>query len=699
MNKVREFPFIEKELSWLSFNERVLQEAADTSVPVIERARFLGIFSNNLDEFFRVRVAGVRRRVVIGTERVGAESAEVVNARQTLRKIQAKVLQLQEEFDEIYGDVMRGLEKHKIFMINENNVDSQQGQWINRYFKDKLLRHIAPIIINENTNLGAILKDDLTYLITEMHGEGAIRYAAIEIPTDETPRFVQMPRVKGSKRKDFMMLDNIIRYCIDDIYRPFFRYESCASYSMKMTRDAEYGLADDIDQSLVEQMSEGLKQRLTAKPVRFVHDRAMSQSMIEMLVRRLGMSAGDSVVPGGRYHNFRDFMSFPNPGRAYLEHEKVAALDSRAFESKATVFEAISGGDILLYYPYHKFRYFTEFLRQSAFDPRVTDIKLCVYRLASRSRIIKSLIDAVENGKTVTVYIELAARFDEEANIEWAKTLTDANVKVEFGIPGLKCHSKICLVTRREGVENQPVRYACIGTGNFNEKTAKSYTDYTLFTANPDITGEVRSVFQFISHSYRDYNFKHLLVSPRTSRSGLIGLIDEEIKIAKKNKTAEILIKVNNIDDREIVAKLYEASEAGVKIRMIVRGICSAVPGVPGYSSNIEILSVVDRFLEHPRVFIFGRERKSRVAKVYIGSCDLMLRNLDQRVEVITPIYDEVLRKRIRDNFELQWSDTTKARLITEDQSNPYRPRGNKRKIRSQIATYNYYKKLEAPTA
>ena len=662
----------------------------------MERLRFLSISANNLDEFFRVRVAAVRRRVVIGAESAGAESEEAVNARLTLRKIQAKVLQLQDEFDEIYGDVIRALEKHKIFLINEQQVDQQQGQWINRYFKDKLLRHIAPIIIKDDTDLGKILKDDLTYLITEMRGEGVIRYAAVEVPTDETSRFVQMPRVKGSKRKDFMMLDNIIRYCIDDIYRPFFSYESCASYSMKMTRDAEYGLADDIDQSLVEQMSEGLKQRLTAKPVRFVHDRAMPQSMIEMLAKRLGMSAVDSVVPGGRYHNFRDFMGFPNPGRSYLEHEKIAALNSVAFESKSNVFEAIAAGDILLYYPYYKFRYFTELLRQSAFDPSVTDIKLCVYRLANRSRIVKSLIDAVENGKTVTVYIELAARFDEEANIEWAKTLTDANVKVEFGIPGLKCHSKICLVTRREGPENKPVRYACIGTGNFNEKTAKSYTDYTLFTANPDITAEVRDVFQFITHSYRDYNFEHLLVSPRSSRSGLIALIDDEIKLAKKNKTAEILIKVNNIDDREVIAKLYEASEAGVRIRLIVRGICSLVPGVDGYSSNIEVLSVVDRFLEHPRVFIFGKERKSRPAKVFIGSCDLMLRNLDLRVEVIAPIYDEGLRSRIRDNFELQWSDTTKARVIDEDQSNAYRPRGNKRKVRSQTSTYNYYKKLEA---
>lgn len=692
----KEFPYIEKELSWLSFNERVLQEAADTSVPVVERARFLGIYSDNMDEFFRVRVAGVRRRVVIGTERLGSESAEVISARQTLSQIQAKVMRLQDRFDEIYADVLKALAKHKIFLIEEDSISEAQGIWLKKYFKDKLLRYIAPILIHEDTDLSAILKDDLTYLVTEMHSNGEIQYAAVEVPTDETSRFVALPRVKGSKRKDYILLDNIIRFCIDEIYRPFFDYENCDSFSMKMTRDAEYGIADDIDQSLVEQMSEGLKQRLTSKPVRFVHDRAMPMAMMEMLASRLGMGTVDSVVPGGRYHNFRDFMGFPNPGRTYLEHEKVTALNSSAFESKANVFEAIDHDDILLYYPYHKFRYFTEFLRQSAFDPNVTDIKICVYRLAKRSRIVKSLIDAVENGKSVTVYIELAARFDEEANIEWAKTLTDANVKVEFGIPGLKCHSKICLVTRREDDSDKKRLYACIGTGNFNERTAKRYTDYALFSSSKAITEDVQKVFQFISHSYRDYEFKHLIVSPRDTRERLIALIDKEVDAAKKGAGGEIAIKVNNIDDRELIQKLYQASCAGVKIRCLVRGICSLVPGVKGVSENIEIRSIVDRFLEHPRVFIFGREKKNKARKVFVGSCDIMSRNLDQRVEVITPIYKEHLARTVFDAFELHWSDTTKARIINKDQSNKYRPRGNKRKVRSQMAIYNYYKKYES---
>lgn len=687
----KSFPYIEKELSWLSFNERVLQEAADKTVPVIERARFLGIFSNNMDEFFRVRVADVRRRIVIGSQ-----SGDANAARESLAKIHNKVLELQEEFDDIYSEVLKALARHRIYLVEEHDLTLDQLAWLRRYFKDKLLRYIAPIIISEDTDLSHVLKDDLTYLITEMHFAGDVRYAAIEVPTDEASRFVALPKIKGVKRKDFILLDNIIRVCIDEIYRPFFEYDSCASYSMKMTRDAEYGLADDIDQSLVEQMSEGLKQRLTAKPVRFVHDREMPRAMIEMVGRRLGMSNVDTVVPGGRYHNFRDFMSFPNPGRDYLEHEKMSALNCHAFESEPNIFEAIRKQDILLHYPYYKFRYFTEFLRQAAFDPEVVDIKICVYRLAKRSRIVKSLIDAVENGKSVTVHIELAARFDEEANIEWAKALTDANVKVEFGIPGLKTHSKICLITRRgaDGAERES--FACIGTGNFNEKTAKTYTDYALFTADERLTHEVANVFQFIEHSYRDYRFKHLLVSPKNTRRKLIDLIDREIEKSSKGRVGEVSLKLNNLDDPQTIKKLYAASQAGVKVRVIVRGICSLVAGVKGVSENIQVISIIDRYLEHPRVFIFGKDKKDKPAQVYIASCDLMVRNLDMRVEVSVPIYSDKLRKRIIDNFDLQWSDTTKARLINEEQSNPYKPRGNKRKIRSQMITYSNYKKLES---
>ena len=681
----KEIPYIEKELSWLAFNERVLQEAADHSVPIIERVRFLGIFSNNQDEFFRVRVANVRRRLLIDSA-----SGDAASGRHLLSKIQSKVLKLQEQFDAIYVDVLKGLARRNIFIVNEQQLNDEQGAWLRRYFRDKLLRYIAPIIIDKDTSLSKVLKDDLTYLVVEMHSDDNVRYAVVEVPTDDAPRFIRLPREKSNKRKNIILLDNIIRYCADDIFRPFFDYDICVFYSMKMTRDADFGVPDDIDQSLVEQMSAGIKQRLTAAPVRFVYDREMPQNVIDILKEKLGMTDYDSVIPGGRYHNFRDFINFPNVGPSYLENTKLPALSSKDFARHLNAFAAIRARDILLYYPYNKFRHVTEYLRQAAFDPAVKEIKMSVYRLANRSRIVKSLIDAAENGKKVTVLVELKARFDEEANIEWARVLTEADVKVEFGVPALKNHCKLCLVTRIEN--NTSVRYAYIGTGNFHEKTAKTYTDFGLFTCNSEITHEVANVFEFISHSYKRFTFEHLWVSPIDSRTKIYAAIDREIAKAKGGRKASIFLKINNIDDREVIEKLYCASQAGVKIRIIVRGMCSLVPGVVGVSDNIQVISIVDRYLEHPRVAVFYNGGD---ANVIISSADWMTRNIDERVEVGCPVYDEELKQRIIRILELQWSDTTKARIIDKEQSNIYKPRGNKRKIRSQFAIYDMIKKIE----
>jgi len=677
--------YVEKELSWLSFNERVLQEAADESVPIVERVRFLGIFSNNLDEFFRVRVANVKRKVLI--EKSLEDETPTKNL---LRSIQKKVIKLQDDFEGIYLDVLKGLARHHIFLINEDQLSDEQGRWLREYFYNKLKRYIEPIIINKETDLAGLLKDDLTYLICEMINGDDIQYAAVAIPTSDSPRFIELPREKGKRRKNIIMSDNVIRFCFDDIFSPYFNYKQHNVYSMKMTCDADFGLTDDIDQSLLERMSTGLKQRLNSQPVRFVYERKMSSTAIDMLKNKLGISRHDSIVPGGRYHNFRDFIGFPNVGRKYLENPKMPALTSRDFAQYPSVFEAIKKKDILLCYPYHKFSHFTEMLREAAFDPAVFEIKISVYRVASNSRIIKSLINAVRNGKKVLAIIELHARFDEQANIEWAKVLTEGGVKVEFGVPSLKCHSKLCLIGRHE--KDKAVYYAHVGTGNFHEKTAKIYTDYSLFTRNEDITREVIDVFDFIVHSYKRKEFKHLIVSPIGTRDWIDRSIDNEIKFAKKGHKAEILLKVNNLDDKRIIRKLYEASCAGVKIRMIIRGMCVLVPGVDGLSENIEIISIVDRFLEHTRVSIFHNDGKP---KVVISSADWMTRNIDRRIEVGCPIYDEDIQKRLIHIFNVQWSDKTKARIIDKKQINEYRPRGNKRKIRSQLAVYDYLKAIE----
>lgn len=486
------------------------------------------------------------------------------------------------------------------------------------------------------------------------------------------------------------MLDNIIRFCMEDIFKGFYDFDALNVFSIKMTRDAEYDLRDQVDQSLLEQMSSSLKQRLTAEPVRFIYDREMPDHMVEYFKKKMRISSYDSIIPGGRYHNFKDFMGFPNVGRNYLEHTPLPPLNLNIFEQFETAFDAISHKDILLYYPYHSFRHITELIRQASFDPKVTSIKLNIYRVAKKSHIINSIIDAANNGKKVTVVVELQARFDEAANIKWAKRLTEAGVKVEFGIPSLKIHSKLCLITRRE--KGKLARYAHIGTGNFHEKTAKIYTDFALLTKHDEITKEVENVFALIEHPYLRFKFKHLIVSPIDSRDHIYSLIDREIKNADDGLPASITVKINNLVDQGVIEKLYEAGRAGVKIKMIIRGMCSLVPGVSGVSENISVISIVDRFLEHPRVAVFYNNGDEQI---YISSADWMTRNIDRRIEVGCPIYDPELKQRIKEILNIQFKDTTKARIIDKNQKNEYKPRGNRKKIRSQVEIYDYLKNVE----
>jgi polyphosphate kinase len=682
------YPVIEKELSWLSFNERVLQEAADVNVPIIERIRFLGIFSNNMDEFFRVRVADVQRLILINRINGSDEKAIAL-----LSKIQSKVLNLTRKFDEVYLSSLQDLASRHIFLINDEQLTETQGEWVKHYFKANVLQHITPIICTDNVDLTHVLEDDVTYLVVKLSNQkkNLTNYSFLEVPSEDVPRFIELPREKGQKKRSIIMLDNILRYCLNTIFDSLIPYDSAKAYSMKLTRDAEYGLSDDIDQSILEKMSLSLKQRLTAEPVRLVHDREMPEKSLKFILNKLGIDNSDSVIPGGRYHNFRDFIGFPNIGRSYLEYETMPAIESKDFRRHSTIYHAISEKDILLYYPYHQFNHLIEFVRQSAFDPKVSSIKISIYRVAKNSLIINSLINAARNGKKVMVVVELRARFDEEANIDCAKQLTEAGIKVEFGIPSLKCHTKVCIVTRQE--KGMFVQYAHIGTGNFNEKTAKIYTDFSLFTKNIDITREVEQVFDFICNSYKHYEFKHLIVSPNDTRNRLYELIDSEIKYAKKGLHASIQIKVNNLVDGGIVDRLYQASAAGVKIQIIVRGMCSLRPGIIGLSENIHVISIVDRFLEHARVAIFYNKGERNI---YISSADWMTRNFDKRVEVGCPIYDKKLQQRIVDIFEIQWSDNTKSRVIDCEQNNNYKTRGNKRKVRSQTAIYDYIRKKEA---
>ncbi|MGY0598928.1 polyphosphate kinase 1 [Vibrio sp. JZG10] len=680
--------YIEKELSWLSFNERVLQEAADKTVPLIERIRFLGIFSNNLDEFYKVRFADVKRRILISQERGGSDSPK-----RLLTKMQSKALKLNEQFDELYSELIREMARRRIFLVNEQQLDESQQKWIAKYFRREVMPHITPLLMKDEIDVLQFLKDEYAYIAVELRKEEHYQYALIEIPTDHLPRFVMVPEQKGKRRKTIILLDNIIRHCLDELFKGFFDYDELSGYAMKMTRDAEYDLRNEIEYSLLEQMSEGVNQRLTAKPVRFVYERDMPPQMLEFLCNKLNISNYDNLIPGGRYHNFKDFIAFPNVGREYLENKPLPPMKCADFEGYANSFDAIKAKDILLYYPYHTFDHISELVRQASFDPKVLSIKINIYRVAKDSRLMNSLIDAVHNGKNVTVVVELQARFDEEANIEWSKVLTEAGVHVIFGAPGLKIHSKLLMISRREGEEI--IRYAHIGTGNFHEKTARIYTDFSLLTADQEITNEVRNVFGYIENPYRPVKFNHLMVSPRNSRTQIYRLIDNEIANAKLGKKAALTIKVNNLVDKGIINKLYGASTAGVKINMIIRGMCSLVPGIEGISDNIRIISIVDRFLEHPRVVITHNDGDPQV---YISSADWMTRNIDHRIEVAAPVRDPRLKQRIIDITNIHFTDTVKARFIDKEMSNAYVPRGNRKKVRSQIAIYDYLKNIEKQT-
>ncbi|MEZ9861743.1 polyphosphate kinase 1 [Vibrio breoganii] len=677
--------YVEKELSWLSFNERVLQEAADKSVPLIERIRFLGIFSNNLDEFYKVRFSDVKRRILINQER-GRQD----NSKRLLSKMQSKAMKLNLRFDELYSELLLEMARRRIFLVNEAQLNETQQQWLKKFFRKQVLPHITPVVMHEDINVLDFLKDEYAYLSVALVKDNVAQYALLEIPTDHLPRFVMVPEQKGKRRKTIILLDNVIRYCLDDIFNGFFEYDEINCYSMKMTRDAEYDLSHEVEHSLLEQMSEGLSQRLSAMPVRFVYEKDMPREMLEFLCRKLEISNYDSLIPGGRYHNFKDFIGFPNVGRDYLENKPLPPLKSAVFEQYNNSFDAISAEDILLHYPYHTFDHVSELVRQASFDPKVLSIKINIYRVAKDSKLMNSLIDAVNNGKKVTVVVELQARFDEQANILWSKRLTDAGVQVVFGAPGLKIHSKLLLISRREGGEIK--RYAHIGTGNFHEKTARIYTDYSLLTAKPEITDEVRNVFGYIENPYRPVAFHQLIVSPKNSRKRLYKLIDDEIENAELGNRSGITLKINNLVDKGLINKLYQASSAGVSIRMIIRGMCSLVPGVEGISENIKVISVIDRFLEHPRVII---TENNGDPKVFISSADWMTRNIEHRIEVAAPIYDNKLKQRIIDIMELQFTDTVKARWIDKEMSNSYVARGNRRKVRSQIATYEYIKQVE----
>ena len=676
--------YINREISWLQFNARVLQEASDVTVPLIERLRFLGIFSNNLDEFFKVRYATVKRIVEAGK---GAKSElGGIKAQELLEIITQIVIDQQSESLDVLETITQDLEKESIYIIDESQIDNSQHDFLRQYFIRKVSPALVTIVLNDSVSIPN-LKDSAAYLAVRMvMNDNSRQFALIEIPKNIN-RFVVLPK-QGDK--DYIILiDDLLRHCLADIFN-IFNYKSITAHMIKITRDGELDFDSDLSKSFVEKISDSVKHRQIGEPVRFVYDKTIDKETLQYLMSKMGIDDTDSIIPGGRYHNRRDYMDFPSLGRTDLLYDKIEALPIKGLSLESSIFAAIAKKDYLLYAPYHTFSYVVKFLREAALDPKVKTIKITIYRLAEISHVASALINAAINGKAVTVSIELQARFDEEANISYAEQMKDEGVQLIFGVTGLKVHSKMCVVEREEGKKLK--RYGFISTGNFNESTAKIYTDHTLFTSNQSILKDVNKIFNFFNANYKIYKYKHLITSPHYTKNSIFKLIDNEIKNAKLHNNGFIRLKLNSISSYMMVDKLYEASRAGVKIQMIVRGICSLIPGVEGMSENIEVISVVDKFLEHSRLYIFGNNNNP---KVYISSADWMTRNIDNRVEVTCPIYDEDIKQEIIDHFNISWNDNVKARILDASQDNNYKVDTNER-VRSQFAIYDYYqKKLE----
>ena len=675
-----EIPFVNRELSWLDFNRRVLQEAQDASVPLVERIRFIGIFSNNLDEFYKVRYATVKRIAQMQAE---LPSSETQKAEHLLQEITQKTTALQDESFATIKQLTEELKNEQIFVLDENMLDEEHASFVHHYFNEKVSPSLLTVIISEETRIPNTLGSNV-FLGVEMQqaDAGEPLYALIQIPT-HLDRIVVLPS-RGEK-KYVMLLDDLIRHQMQYIFS-IFSPISISAHMVKFTRDAELDFDDDINKSYIDKIASSVRERVEGDPVRFVYDKNISPNTLELLLDKFQIGSRDSIIPGGRYHNRRDYMKFPSLGRTDLIYEKKQPLPIKDFSLDHSILNQIAQRDYLQYTPYHSFAYVINFLREAALDPKVKSIFITIYRLSNESQVANALIQAARNGKQVTVQIELQARFDEESNIRYAEMLKNEGVRLVFGIPSLKVHSKICLIQRKE--DDKLMRYGFISTGNFNESTAQIYTDYTLFTANQTILKEVNRVFTFLEKSYKVPSHKHLLISPFTTSSGIKERIEREINFAKEGKNALVRIKINNLTNYDMVKMLYDASQAGVQIRMIVRGICCLVPGVKGISENIEVISVVDRYLEHPRMVIFenGGDRD-----IFISSSDWMTRNLDNRVEVSCPIYDKDIQQELVDTFELSWNDNVKSRWVNSDSKPVYRTNGNTA-LRSQNATYTYYK-------
>jgi len=679
---IKSIPLINREISWLYFNERVLQEAADPSVPLIERLRFLAIFSSNLDEFYRVRVATLTR---LSDVNIQAKEFLGFNPKKTLKLIKVLVLDLERRFDILYDDIIKLLAEQKIFIINEKQLNVGRGKFVRQYFNKEVLPKLVPITLDYGNISRPFpdLKDRRIYFLIKLTHKKKISYSLLEIPTKIMSRFLIIPQERTLNF--IILLDDIIRYCFEELFF-IYNYSHIEAYTIQLTRDAELDLDLSVQDKFIDVLASSLKKRKKGKPMRLLYDAEMPHDMLDYLMKKIKLDP-EAFIPGNRYHNFKDFIKFPNVGAKDLEFKLLPPVPVFGFDLQKSLFSQMKKSDYLVSLPYQSYDYIIHFLREAAIDPKVVSISISLYRLAEYSNVVNALINAVRNGKEVSCFLELKARFDEQANIDWSQKLTEAGAKVYFGLADFKVHAKICLVGRKEGKGIQ--YYATLATGNFNENTAHIYCDHNLFTVNKDILEDLQRLFEGMANNKFNDDYKAIITSPLETRPRLVQFIDREIRHAKNGISSHIILKMNSLTDEGIISKLYEASNCGVKIDLIIRGMCCLIPQVPGYSENIRARSIVDRYLEHARVWIFSNNEKE---EVYLSSADFMSRNLDRRVEVTFPILSPSIRKQVRKIIDLQLLDNTKAREVNIDNDNRYLRTPSRVPHHAQLETYLYFK-------
>jgi len=674
---------IPRDLSWLAFNARVLQEAADLSVPLRQRIRFLGIFSNNLDEFFRVRVATLKRMVQVGNK--GKMDLEI-NPEQILQSIQITVLNQQSEFNRIWEGILQELKKEQIFLVTEKELSPEQEAFVRVYYDEEVSPNVIPLMIESIPDF-PYLRDKSFYLGVVMSMQDSAlkrKYALIEVPTRAIGRFIILPSPPNEHH--IILLEDVIRFNLPDIFS-YFGYNNYQSHVFKVTRDAEIDIDNDISTNLIQKIQKGLKNRRKGKPVRFVYDKEMDPALLEYLIQRLNLTKRDNLIPGGRIHNFRHFMDFPKS--VFNGQSKSRKPFDHPLLVERRVTDVVMEQDIMLHFPYHSFNPVIDMLREAAIDPDVTTIKITCYRLAEQSKIVNALINAVRNGKQVMVMLELRARFDEEANLGWKERLEEDGVKVLIGIPNMKVHAKLCVIRKR--VADRIINYGFVSTGNLNESNAKVYADHALLTSNREIMADANRIFNYIEHYKTGTHFLKvctaILPSPTFARNEILKLINGEIKNAARKKKAQIIAKMNSLSDEQIIDALYAAARAGVEIKLIVRGIFCMITEHNKFVNPIKAVSIVDEYLEHARVWIFHNGGKE---KVYISSADWMVRNLDHRVEASCPITDENIKKELKEILNIQLNDNVKARWLDKELNNEYIRTEDQISVRSQIETYKY---------